>query len=105
LSIENLPSPIPLLRLFEDILTYVFHGSTDATEQLSQTLSLQPLEGTDVVLSNSTHTLKLYGKSVGGGRVAGLIKMAFSAKSGVTIKVSIRAEEEGLAAAVVGSVA
>ncbi|ERF76200.1 hypothetical protein EPUS_07400 [Endocarpon pusillum Z07020] len=78
---------------------------SDAAEQLPQTLSLQPLEGTDVVLSTSTHTLKLYGKSVRGGRVAGLVKMAFSAKSGVTVKVSIRAEEEGLAAKVVASVA
>lgn len=77
----------------------------DAAEQLPQTLSLQPLEGTDVVLSTSTHTLKLYGKSIRGGRVAGLVKMAFSAKSGVTVKVSIRAEEEGLAAKVVASVA
>lgn len=77
----------------------------DAAEQLPQTLSLQPLEGTDVVLSTSTHTLKLYGKSVRGGRVAGLVKMAFSGKTGVTVKVSIRAEEEGLAAKVVASVA
>ena len=77
----------------------------DAIEQLSSTLSLQPLEGTDVTLSTTTHTLKLYGKSVVGGRVAALIKMAFSAKSGVTVKVTVRAEEEGLAAAVVSSVA
>ena len=76
----------------------------DATEQLAATLSMQPLEGTDVTLSNTTHTLKLYGKSVGGGRVAALIKMVFSAKSGVTVKVSVRAEEQGLAAAVVASV-
>jgi coatomer subunit gamma len=78
---------------------------SDATEQLASTLSLQPLEGTDVTLSTTTHTLKLYGKSVVGGRVAALIKMAFSAKSGVTVKVTVRAEEEGLAAAVVASVA
>jgi coatomer protein complex subunit gamma len=77
----------------------------DATEQLASTLSLQPLEGTDITLSTTTHTLKLYGKSVVGGRVAALIKMAFSAKSGVTVKVTVRAEEDGLAAAVVASVA
>jgi coatomer protein complex subunit gamma len=77
----------------------------DATEQLASTLSLQPLEGTDITLSTTTHTLKLYGKSVVGGRIAALIKMAFSAKSGVTVKVTVRAEEDGLAAAVVGSVA
>jgi coatomer protein complex subunit gamma len=79
--------------------------NVDATEQLASTLSLQPLEGTDVTLSTTTHTLKLYGKSVVGGRIAALIKMAFSAKSGVTVKVTVRAEEDGLAAAVVGSVA
>ncbi len=77
----------------------------DAAEKLPQTLSLQALEGTDVVLATSTHTLKLYGRSVRDGRVAGLVKMAFSGKSGVTVKVSIRTEEEGLAAKVVGSVA
>jgi coatomer subunit gamma len=77
----------------------------DATEQLASMLSLQPLEGTDVTLSTTTHTLKLYGKSVVGGRVAALIKMAFSAKSGVTVKVMVRAEEEGLAATVIASVA
>ena len=79
--------------------------NVDATEQLASTLSLQPLEGTDVTLSTTTHTLKLYGKSVVGGRVAALIKMAFSAKSGVTVKVTVRAEEEGLAAPVIASLA
>ncbi|KAE8549650.1 hypothetical protein EYB25_008173 [Talaromyces marneffei] len=76
----------------------------DATEQLITALSLQPLEGTDVALSNTTHTLKLYGKTVSGGRIAGLVKMAFSARTGVTTKVSIRSEEEGFAAAIVASV-
>lgn len=79
--------------------------STDATEQLSAALSLQPLDGTDVTLSNTTHTLKLYGKSVVGGRVAALVKMVFSAKTGVTVKIDIRAEEEGLAQALISSVA
>lgn len=78
-------------------------NETDATEQLIATLSLQPIEGTDVALSNSTHTLKLFGKTVSGGRVASLIKMAFSSKSGVTTKITVRAEEEGVAAAVIAS--
>ena len=77
----------------------------DATEQLAQTLSLQPLDGTDVALSTSTHTLKLYGKSLGGGKVAALVKMAFSAKSGVTVKIDVRSEEDGVADLVVGSIA
>ncbi|KAL3488481.1 adaptin N terminal region-domain-containing protein [Aspergillus germanicus] len=78
---------------------------TDATEQLISALSLQPLEGTDVALSNSTHTLKLFGKTVLGGRVTALIKMAYSSKSGVTTKITVRAEEEGVAAAVIASLA
>ena len=77
----------------------------DATEQLAAALSLQPLEGTDITLSNTTHTLKLYGKSVAGGRVAALVRMAYSAKSGVTVKVSVRAEDAGLAAGIISSVA
>lgn len=76
----------------------------DATESLTKTLSLQPLDGTDVALSTSTHTLKLYGKTLGGGKVASLIKLAFSARSGVTMKITVRSEEEGVAALVVGSV-
>ncbi|MCJ1461983.1 coatomer subunit gamma [Pseudocyphellaria aurata] len=77
----------------------------DATEQLIKALSLQPLDGTDVSLSTSTHTLKLYGKTLSGGRVASIVRMAYSAKSGVTTKITVRSEEEGVAALVVGSVA
>ena len=51
------------------------------------------------------HTLKLYGKTLGGGKVAALVKMAYSAKNGVTTKITVRSEEEGVAALLVGSVA
>ncbi|KEY68139.1 hypothetical protein S7711_08330 [Stachybotrys chartarum IBT 7711] len=77
----------------------------DATEQLAKTLSLQPLEGTDVPVSQSTHTLKLLGKSVNGGRVVANIRMAFSSKSGVTTKIVVRSEEEGVAGLVIAAVA
>ncbi|MCJ1355062.1 MAG: coatomer subunit gamma [Icmadophila ericetorum] len=77
----------------------------DATEQLIRALSLQPLDGTDIALSTSTHTLKLYGKTLYGGKVAALVKMAYSAKTGVTLKISVRSEEEGLAALIIGSIA
>jgi coatomer subunit gamma len=70
----------------------------DAATQLPSLLSLQPLEGSDVVLSPTSHTLKLYGKSVTGGRVAALVKMVYSAKSGVTVKITVRCDEgNGLA--------
>jgi len=63
------------------------------------------LDGSDVALSNSTHQLKLYGKSINGGKVAVLVRMAYSAKTGVTVQIRGRSEEEGMATAVVGSVA
>lgn len=77
----------------------------DATELLAKTLSLQPLEGTDIPVSQTTHTLKLLGKTVNGGRVVANVRMAYSSKSGVTTKITVRSEEEGVAALVVGSVA
>jgi coatomer protein complex subunit gamma len=78
---------------------------TDATEQLTKALSLQPLEGTDVPVNQTTHTLKLLGKTVGGGRVVANVRMAFSSKTGVTTKITVRSEEENVAALVIASVA
>ncbi len=66
---------------------------------------MQPLEGTDVPVSQTTHTLKLLAKTVNGGRVIANIRMAYSAKSGVTTKITVRSEEEGVAALAVASVA
>ncbi|EEP80663.1 hypothetical protein UREG_05505 [Uncinocarpus reesii 1704] len=80
-------------------------GIQDATEQLIAVLSLQPLEGCEVVLNNSTHTLKLYGNSITGGKVAALVRLAYTAKTGVTTKVTVRSEEEGVSSLVVASVA
>ena len=77
----------------------------DAVESLVKVLGMQPLEGSEVALSASTHNLRLCGRSVGGGRVAGSVRMAFSGKSGVTVKVVVRSEEEGLAGLVLGAVA
>lgn len=79
-------------------------GIADAVELLVKTLGMQPLDGTEVTLSPSTHTLNLYGKSVTGGKVASSIRMAFS-KAGVTVKITARSDEEGLAALVVAGVA
>ena len=78
---------------------------TDATEQLAKTLSLQPLEGTDVPINQTTHTMKLLGKTVNGGRVVANVRMAYSARNGVTTKITVRSEEENVAATVIGSLA
>jgi coatomer protein complex subunit gamma len=57
-----------------------------------------------VPLSNSTHTLKLFGKTVSGGKVAALVKMAYSAKTGVTTQLTVRSEEEEVASLIIASV-
>ncbi|CAM1502208.1 Fc.00g041920.m01.CDS01 [Cosmosporella sp. VM-42] len=77
----------------------------EATEQLAKALSLQPLEGTDVPINQTTHTLKLLGKTVGGGKVVASVRMAFSSKTGVTTKITVRSEEENVAGLVIASVA
>jgi len=56
-------------------------------------------------MSQTTHTLKLLGKTVNGGRVVANVRMAYSSKSGVTTKITVRSEEEGVAALVVATVA
>lgn len=83
----------------------VTNNPTEATEQLIKILSLQPLEGTDVPVNQSTHTLKLLGRTIGGGRVVANVRMAYSSKSGVTTKIVVRSEEEGVAGLVIASVA
>ena len=55
--------------------------------------------------SNTLHTMKLFGKTVAGGRVAALVKLAYSVKTGVATQISVRSDEEGVAAAVIASVA
>lgn len=93
-------SPHPVPDLF-----YLLTPLAEAVETLPKTLSLQPLEGTDVALNTSTHTLKLYGKTITGGKVAALVRMAYSGKTGVTMKIEARSEEPNVATLVVASVA
>ncbi|KAK4495046.1 hypothetical protein PRZ48_013373 [Zasmidium cellare] len=105
-SFDNIWSGLPVEdEASETLQLSNVKGITDAVELLVGALGMQPLEGTEVALSTSTHTLKLYGKSVTGGKVASTVRMAFSAKSGVTVKITARSEEDGLAALVVGGVA
>ena len=53
----------------------------------------------------TTHVLKLYGNTVNGGKVVAQIRMAYSSKSGVALKATVRAEEPGVAAKVVWGIA
>lgn len=78
----------------------------EATTALIDTLSLQPLEGTDSATSPSTHTIKLSGRTIEGGKVVALAKMAFSQRSGVTLKLSARSQDaDGAAQLVLDAVA
>ncbi|KAF3901791.1 hypothetical protein AA313_de0204826 [Arthrobotrys entomopaga] len=77
----------------------------DACNVLASSLSLQPMEGTDVPMSTSTHVLKLFGKTISGGKVIAMIKMAYSSKSGVTVKITVRSEEQGVGQLVVSAIA
>jgi len=70
---------------------------TEATSTLINLLSLQPLEGTDNPISATSHTLKLSGQTIAGNKVVALAKMVFSQRSGVTLKLSVRAGEEEVA--------
>lgn len=105
-SFDNIWSGLPESEEVSETLQLEHAKSiADAVESLVASLGMQPLEGSEVALSQSTHTLRCYGKSVSGGKVAVQVRMAYSAKSGVTVKITGRSEEEGLAAAVVGGVA
>jgi coatomer protein complex subunit gamma len=77
---------------------------SDAVTQLTSVFQMQPMDGSDVPLSNTTHTLKLYGTTVHNGKVAVMVRMAYSAKTGVTVQIRARSEEDGVATDVVASV-
>jgi Coatomer subunit gamma-1 C-terminal appendage platform len=100
----SLKANVLIAHISLDMALVVLTRHAAATEQLVSALSLQPLEGTNIPVNSSTHTLKMYGKTVSGGRVAAMVRMAYSARSGVTTKVTVRAEEDGVAATIVASV-
>lgn len=82
-------------------------GIQEACETIPAQLGLQPLEGSDLVVAQNaaTHVLKLFGKTIGGGRVVATVKMAYSTKSGMVVKITCRSEEEGVATRVAGAIA
>ncbi|QPG74778.1 hypothetical protein FOA43_002112 [Brettanomyces nanus] len=65
-------------------------------KRLSQSMSMTPLEGSDMVDSSASHTLKLFGKSINGDKVAALVKLVSSSK-GVMMKTQVRSSDSELA--------
>ncbi|KAK9491342.1 adaptin N terminal region-domain-containing protein [Lipomyces doorenjongii] len=93
---------------FETSETYSLAGVSSLSEACSSvidSLSMQPLEGSETPLQNATHVLKLFARTLQGGKVVALVRMAYSAKTGVTLKISARAEDERVAHMVVGGIA
>ncbi|KAG0682206.1 coatomer subunit gamma [Pichia californica] len=63
--------------------------------KLIVTMSMMPIEGTEVVISGKNHSLKLFGKSISGGKLAAIVKFASSSK-GVMMKNVVKGEEPEL---------
>ncbi|KAK8234151.1 adaptin N terminal region-domain-containing protein [Phyllosticta capitalensis] len=69
----------------------------DAVDQIPAALSLQPLDGTDIAASKSRHELKLFGKTVMGGKVAADVNIVRLSEGEFAIKISAKSEEQGVA--------
>ncbi|KAH3660244.1 hypothetical protein OGAPHI_007449 [Ogataea philodendri] len=67
----------------------------DVVTKLIKTMSMMPAESTDLVTSSSSHTLKLFGKSIGGDKVAAIVRLASSSK-GVMMKSQVRSSDDEL---------
>ncbi|KAG7922724.1 hypothetical protein KL905_001945 [Ogataea polymorpha] len=67
----------------------------DVVLKLVKTMSMMPVESTDVVASSSSHTLKLYGKSIAGDKIAAIVRLASSSK-GMMMKSQVRSSDAEL---------
>ncbi|GMG21980.1 unnamed protein product [Ambrosiozyma monospora] len=67
-----------------------------AVSGLVKSLSMMPLESTNLVASSANHTLKLFGKSIQGDKIASVIRLAASSK-GVMMKHQCRSTNATLA--------
>ncbi len=84
----------------EEVAVYNLGSSESANLQeivlkVTRALGMMPLDGSERVNSESTHTLKLYGKSVDGAKVAALVKLILSSK-GAMMKVQVRSSDAAL---------
>lgn len=63
--------------------------------KLIVSMSMMPIDNSEIVTSGKNHSLKLFGKSISGGKIASIIKFAVSSK-GVMMKNIVRGEESDL---------
>ncbi|VEU22394.1 DEKNAAC103350 [Brettanomyces naardenensis] len=67
----------------------------EVVTKLTQSMSMMALEGSDNVEGSASHTLKLFGKSVNGDRVAAVVKLVSSSK-GVMMRIQVRSSDAEL---------
>ncbi|KAK9479463.1 adaptin N terminal region-domain-containing protein [Lipomyces japonicus] len=92
---------------FESSETYALSGINSLQEAINTivtTLSMQPLEGSDTALQAATHVLKLFARTLTGVKVIAQVRLAYSTKSGVTLKITARSEDELVSKLVVAGV-
>jgi coatomer protein complex subunit gamma len=68
----------------------------EAAQHVISSLSLMPLESSDVITSQTSHTLKLYGKTITGEKVAATGVIVSSSQTGVVLRLKVRAEDESI---------
>lgn len=67
---------------------------------------MEPLGGTETPASNSVHTLNLSGLVCGEkGKVLARARMTYASGSGVTLELTVRAEQEESAQLVISAIA
>lgn len=86
------------LAISEQSGAYQLPNSTiqDVVSAITQNLSMMPLEGTEVPASTATHTLKIFGTAVSGQKAIAEVKMV-SRQGGVTLKITVRSDDDSLA--------
>jgi len=89
-----------------DIFALSSMGSLKAAcDSLVEILNMEALGGTENPTSTSVHTLNLSGLVTGGGgKVLARCRMTFSSGQGVTLELSVRAEQEAAARLVIAAI-
>ena len=103
-SIKGGCSTCRLVALWLFIITLVM-CDTAACESLVEILNMEAIGGTENPSSNAVHTLLLSGiVGGGGGKVLARCQMAYTASTGVSLRMSVRAENDKAASLVIATI-
>ncbi|GMF20792.1 unnamed protein product [[Candida] boidinii] len=91
---------------YNQVISLLLHLSTENSndlqslvDKLIKSLSMMPIESTEIVTSQAHHVLKLYGKSIKGDKVASVIRLASNSK-GFMMKNQVKSSNEEISAMV-----